>query len=147
MFFRIETSNLIYSAKQKDGFCMKCNTEWVNGLWKITNESFVLEILSFYISGIWSFKVSPFYQVLNDDPRILNLKLLITTDSCRWPPTFLNRIYVMIIFLEILENFSDKLVLTFEASTAQNGLTPSNNSSAKADELLKCVWPFSGVGA
>ena len=45
----------------------------------------------------------------------------------------------MIIFLEILENFSDKLVLTFEASTAQNGLTPSNNSSAKADELLECV--------
>ena len=30
---------------------------------------------------------------------------------------------------------------------AQNGPTHSNNSSAKADELCECVWPFLGVGS
>ena len=29
----------------------------------------------------------------------------------------------------------------------QNGQTLSNNSSAVADELFECVWPFCGVGA
>ena len=31
--------------------------------------------------------------------------------------------------------------------TPQNGQTHSNNSSARADELFECVWPFYGVGA
>ena len=31
--------------------------------------------------------------------------------------------------------------------TPQNGQTHSKNSSATADELLKSVWPFCGVGA
>ena len=30
--------------------------------------------------------------------------------------------------------------------TLQNGQTHLNNSSATADELFKCVWPFCGVG-
>ena len=30
--------------------------------------------------------------------------------------------------------------------TAWNGETHSNNTSAVADKLLECVWPFFGVG-
>ena len=29
--------------------------------------------------------------------------------------------------------------------TPENGQTLSNNSSAAADELLECVWPFCGL--
>ena len=29
----------------------------------------------------------------------------------------------------------------------KNGETYSKNSSAKADKLFECVWPFCGVGA
>ena len=32
------------------------------------------------------------------------------------------------------------------APTTQNGQASSNNSSAFADELFECVWPFCGVG-
>ena len=32
-------------------------------------------------------------------------------------------------------------------TTPQNGQTHPNNSSAAADELLECVWPFCGVSA
>ena len=31
--------------------------------------------------------------------------------------------------------------------TLQNGQTHSNNSSAVADRLFECVWPFCGIGA
>ena len=31
--------------------------------------------------------------------------------------------------------------------TPNNGETHSDNSSATADELFDCVWPFCGVGA
>ena len=41
----------------------------------------------------------------------------------------------------------DMILLTLEAPTPQNGQTHSNNSSATADELLKSVLPFCGVGA
>ena len=37
-------------------------------------------------------------------------------------------------------------VLTLKAPTRQNGQAHSKNSSAVADELFKCVWPFFGVG-
>ena len=36
--------------------------------------------------------------------------------------------------------------LTYSAPTPQNGETHSNNSSAVADELFECVWPFCVVG-
>ena len=39
------------------------------------------------------------------------------------------------------------LHLNLYALTPQNSQTHSNNSLALADELLECVWPFSGVGA
>ena len=39
------------------------------------------------------------------------------------------------------------MVLTPLASTLQNGQTHSNNSSAFADKLFKCVWLFCGVAA
>ena len=39
------------------------------------------------------------------------------------------------------------VVLIFQAATPQNDQTHSNNSSAFADELFECVWPFYGVGA
>ena len=29
---------------------------------------------------------------------------------------------------------------------SQNGQTHTNNSSARADEMFECVWPFCGVG-
>ena len=29
-------------------------------------------------------------------------------------------------------------------TTSQNGQTHSNNSSATADKLFECVWPFVG---
>ena len=35
--------------------------------------------------------------------------------------------------------------LTLKAPISQNGQTHSNNSSAKADELFECVWPFCEV--
>ena len=34
-----------------------------------------------------------------------------------------------------------------KVSTPQNDQTHTNNSSATADELFECVWPFCGVGA
>ena len=37
-------------------------------------------------------------------------------------------------------------LLTLYAPTLQNGQTHSNNSSATADELFKCVWLFCEVG-
>ena len=37
--------------------------------------------------------------------------------------------------------------LTHQAPTPQNGQTHSNNSSAIAGELFKCVWLFCEVGA
>ena len=37
--------------------------------------------------------------------------------------------------------------LTLSAPTLQNGQTHSNNSSAVADELFECVWPFCEIGA
>ena len=39
------------------------------------------------------------------------------------------------------------LYLTLQATTPQNSQTHSNNSSAVANELFKCVGPFCGVGA
>ena len=36
--------------------------------------------------------------------------------------------------------------LTIQAPTPQNGQTHPNNSSAKGDELFKCVWSFCGIG-
>ena len=36
---------------------------------------------------------------------------------------------------------------SFNSLTLQNGKTHSNSSSAVADELFQCVWPFFGVGA
>ena len=36
--------------------------------------------------------------------------------------------------------------ITLSAPTPQNGQTQSNNSSAIAEELFECVWPFCGVG-
>ena len=33
------------------------------------------------------------------------------------------------------------------ATTPQNSQTHSNNSSATADKLFECVWPFCEVGA
>ena len=39
-----------------------------------------------------------------------------------------------------------QLILDFytawKQKTSQNGQTHSNNSSASADELFECVWPF-----
>ena len=51
--------------------------------------------------------------------------------------------------LSILCHLLDLLdqVLTLSAPTSQNGQTDSNNSSATADELFECVWPFCGFGA
>ena len=37
--------------------------------------------------------------------------------------------------------------ITLSAPTLQNGQTQSNNTSAIAEELFECVWPFCGVGA
>ena len=37
--------------------------------------------------------------------------------------------------------------LTLYTPIPQNGQTHSSNSSAIADELFQCVWPFSGIGA
>ena len=37
--------------------------------------------------------------------------------------------------------------LTLSVPTSQNGQTHSNNSSAVADELFECVWPFCEVCA
>ena len=37
-------------------------------------------------------------------------------------------------------------ILTLRAPIPQNGRTHSNNSSAVADKLFECVWPFCGVG-
>ena len=37
--------------------------------------------------------------------------------------------------------------MTLNNPTLQSGQTHSNNSSAKADELFECIWPFCGVGA
>ena len=39
------------------------------------------------------------------------------------------------------------LTLTLKAPTPQNGQIHSINSSAAADELFECVWPFCRVGA
>ena len=47
---------------------------------------------------------------------------------------------IMIIFFVLL-------YLTLQATTPQNSQTHSNNSSAVANELFKCVGPFCGVGA
>ena len=38
-------------------------------------------------------------------------------------------------------------LLTHQAPTPQNGQTHSNNSSATADDLFECIWPFCMVGA
>ena len=38
-------------------------------------------------------------------------------------------------------------LLTLQAPTPQNGQTHSNKSSATADDLFECVWPFCRVGA
>ena len=38
-------------------------------------------------------------------------------------------------------------LLTLYAPALQNSQTHSNNSSAFADELFKCVWPFRVIGA
>ena len=35
----------------------------------------------------------------------------------------------------------------FKRQPHKNGQTHSNNSSALADKLFECVWPFCGVGA
>ena len=40
-----------------------------------------------------------------------------------------------------------KKKLTLQAPTPQNRQTQLNNSSATADKLFECVWPFCGVGA
>ena len=40
-----------------------------------------------------------------------------------------------------------KVQLTLYAPTPQNGQIHSNNSSATADELFECVWPFCGADA
>ena len=37
--------------------------------------------------------------------------------------------------------------LTIKAPIPQNGQLHSNKSSATADELFECVWPFCEVGA
>ena len=39
-----------------------------------------------------------------------------------------------------------KLSTNISILSAPNGQTHSNNSSATADELFECVWPFCGVG-
>ena len=39
------------------------------------------------------------------------------------------------------------VVLTLEVSASQNGQTHSNNSSAFAEGLFECVWPFCEVAA
>ena len=38
-------------------------------------------------------------------------------------------------------------MLTLQGPTSQNDQTQSNNSSAVADKLFECVWPFCGVDA
>ena len=38
-------------------------------------------------------------------------------------------------------------MLTLYTPIPQNGQTQWNNSSATADELFECVWPFSGIAA
>ena len=40
-----------------------------------------------------------------------------------------------------------KSVLTLLAPTPQNSQPQSKNSSAAADELFECVWPFNAVGS
>ena len=40
-----------------------------------------------------------------------------------------------------------KDLLTLSEPISQNGQTHSNNSSAFANELFECVWPFYGIGA
>ena len=37
-------------------------------------------------------------------------------------------------------------VINPSSTNPQNGHTYSNDSSAKADKLLDCVWPFYGIG-
>ena len=37
--------------------------------------------------------------------------------------------------------------ISLQAPVSQNGQTQSNNSSANADELFECVWPFCRIGA
>ena len=53
-------------------------------------------------------------------------------------------------FLHVLL-FTSHLQLIFPSTLwawiSQNGQTHSNILSAKADELLGCVWPLCGVGA
>ena len=36
-------------------------------------------------------------------------------------------------------------LLTLLATTSRNGQTRSNHSSATADKLFECVWPFCGI--
>ena len=49
--------------------------------------------------------------------------------------------------LTIVLHESFLLILTLKGPTPQKGQTHSNDSSAAANELFECVWPFCGVGA
>ena len=40
----------------------------------------------------------------------------------------------------------DHCPLTFQAASPQNDQTHLKNSSAVADDLIECVWQFSGIG-
>ena len=46
-----------------------------------------------------------------------------------------------------MNELNEEVSLTLKSSTPQNGQTHSNHSSATADELFECAWPFCGVGA
>ena len=51
--------------------------------------------------------------------------------------------FILVLSSVLLFNLS----LTLSAPIPQNGQTHPNNSSAFADELFECVWPFCGVGS
>ena len=58
---------------------------------------------------------------------------------------------VFVRFTNALSSLFQKLqemdhLLTLLTPTPENGQTDSNNSSAFADELSECVWPFSRAG-
>ena len=60
--------------------------------------------------------------------------------------TWKKKISVQIYFPNVhRHNFLESCPLTLQAPTPENGQTHSNKSSAVADKLFECVWPFCGV--